>query len=320
MIAALKHKTYSIAMKKSLFSNSYLTILVLILFSLTIVGCDSFDSDQTTPSFVYIKGFKMVENPKINQSSDAGFQTEAITDAWVYVDNKYIGTYVLPCTVPILKEGNHKIDVRPGVKLNGIALTRTEYPFYTFYSEKHDLVAGKTTTIDTIDIMYMDDRTVFGLTELFERPYLAFTTDGINQDTNKLVECYDKSIVKWGDKCGAMYLNSEEATYRIISDSIICNNYSALILEVDYWCNIPFEIGISGRPSPALGIQYINAMALYPNDTKGWQKVYVVLGKVWSQLGYPDQFRVFFAPQKKDGITNGWIYIDNVKIIHNPNK
>lgn len=195
MIAALKHKTYSIAMKKSLFSNSYLTILVLILFSLTIVGCDSFDSDQTTPSFVYIKGFKMVENPKINQSSYAGFQTEAITDAWVYVDNKYIGTYVLPCTVPILKEGNHKIDVRPGVKLNGIALTRTEYPFYTFYSEKHDLVAGKTTTIDTIDIMYMDDRTVLALLNfskdhiLHSPPMVSIKTltNWLNAMTNQLL-------------------------------------------------------------------------------------------------------------------------------------
>ncbi|MFA7081041.1 MAG: hypothetical protein WC135_00360 [Bacteroidales bacterium] len=307
-------------MNKSLLSKSYLTILVLILFSFAIVSCDNFDSDQTTPSFIYVKGFNLVENTDIIQSSDDGFQTEDIQDAWIYVDNKYIGTYVLPCTVPILKEGKHKIDVRPGVKLNGIALTRTEYPFYTYYSNNHNLVSGKTDTIPPIDIKYISDYIVFGLTELFERPYLAFTTDGLSSDTNKLVVCKNQDTVKWGSSCGAMYLNSSESLYRIISDSIFCNNYSSLILEIDYWCNIPFEIGICGRPSPAATIQYVSAMALYPNETKGWQKVYVVLGKVWSQISYPNDFRVYFTPQKKSGVANGWVYIDNVKIIHKPNK
>lgn len=307
-------------MNKSLLSNSYLTILVLILFTFTIGSCDNFDSDQTSPSFIYVEGFNLVENPIITQSSVDGFQTEAIQDAWIYVDNQYIGTYVLPCTVPILKEGKHRIDVRPGVKLNGIALTRTEYPFYTYYSNNHNLVAGKTDTIPPIDIMYVSEYTVFGLSELFERPYLAFTTDGLSADTNKLVKCNHQDTVKWGDYCGAMYLNSNQPTYRIISDTINCNNYSALILEIDYWCNIPFDIGICGRPASGSAVQYINAMALYPNETKGWQKIYVVLGKVWSQLSYPNDFRVYFTPQKKDGVTNGWVYIDNVKIIHKPNK
>lgn len=312
-------KSYFIVMNKTLLSYSFLTIFVLFIFSFSFISCNDFESDQTVPSFVYVKGFKLVENPNITQSSIDGFQTEAIQDAWVYVDNEYIGTYLLPCNIPVLKEGNHKIDIRPGVKLNGIALTRTEYPFYTFYSQTHNLKAGQTTTIDTIDIMYKDEWTVFAIAELFERPYLAFNTDGLNQDSNKLVKCNNQDTVKWGEYCGAMYLNSNQAIYKIISDSIFCNNYSSLILEIDYWCNIPFGIGISGKPSSASATQYINAMTLYSNENKGWQKVYIVLGKVWSQISYPNYFKVFFTPQKKDGVTNGWVYIDNVKIIHRPN-
>jgi len=305
-------------MNKKIFPKYHLIILTLFLF--TIVGCDNFDSDQTTPSFVYVKGFNLVENPNITQSSIEGFQTESIQDAWVYVDNKYIGTYVLPCNIPILEEGNHKIDIRPGVKLNGIALTRTEYPFYTYYSETHNLQAGHTTVIDTIDIKYVDQYTVFGLSELFESPYLNFTTDGFSSDTNRLVKCNNKDTVRWGQYCGAMYLNPNQNLYRIISDSIYCNNYSSLILEIDYWCNIPFEIGITGKPSSAAADQYISAMILKSNQDKGWQKVYIVLGKVWSQLSYPNNFKIYFTPQREEGMDNGWIYIDNVKVIHNPNK
>jgi hypothetical protein len=306
-------------MKKTLLSNSYLTILALIIFSFNLVSCNDFEGSQETPAYINIKGFKMVENPDIVQSSKDGFQTEAIKDAWVYVDNVYIGTYSLPCKVPILEQGKHKIDIRPGVKLNGIAMTRTEYPFYTYYSDTIDLVVGKAVDVDTISIMYKKSLTTFAITELFEDPYISFSTVGLTQDSTKLVKCNNQDIVQWGSYCGAMYLNSDQSTYKIITDSLYCNNYSALIMEIDYWCNIPFGIGMAGRTSSSAQLQYINAMTLNANDTKGWQKVYVVLGKVWSQLSYPNYFQIYLTPQKKDGVTNGWVYIDNIKIIHKPN-
>ncbi len=69
-------------MSKKLLSNSYLTIILLaFVFSIFIVSCNEFEGDQETPSFIYIKGFNMVENPAIAQSSTDGFQTSAITDA-----------------------------------------------------------------------------------------------------------------------------------------------------------------------------------------------------------------------------------------------
>jgi len=309
-------------MKKTLLSNSYLTILALIIFSFNLVSCNDFEGSQETPAFINIKGFKMIGNPDIAQSSKDGFQTEAIKDAWVYVDNVYIGTYSLPCKVPILEEGNHKIDIRPGVKLNGIAMTRTEYPFYTYYSENQNLIAGKEINIDTISIMYKTSITNFAITELFEDPYMSFSTVGMTQDSNKMVKCNNQDMVKpgWDSYCGAMYLNSDQSTYKVITtDSLYCNNYDALIMEIDYWCNIPFGIGIAGRTSSAAQLQYVDAMTLNANDSKGWQKVYVVLGKVWAQLSSPNYFQVYLTPQKKDGITNGWVYVDNIKIIHKPN-
>ncbi|MDD4068252.1 MAG: hypothetical protein PHV65_05170 [Bacteroidales bacterium] len=312
-------------MSKKLFSNSYLTIILLaFVFGIFFVSCNEFEGDQQTPSFIYIKGFNMVENPAIPQSSTEGFQTSAITDAWVYVDNIYIGTYSLPCKVPILKKGNHKIEIKPGIKLNGISLTRSDYPFYTSYTNTHNLKELETDTIETMDITYRDDWSVFAISELFENSFLSFKTEGLLQDTNKLIILNDPTIVKkdghlGGTYCGAMYLGANETTYRVISDSINCNNKSTVVMEIDYWCNIPFGIGMTGKTSSAAQAQYLNVMTLNPNDGKGWQKVYIVLGKVWSQLSYPEYFRVFLTPLKKDGVQDGWIYVDNIKIIHYPN-
>ncbi len=306
-------------MREKLLSNSYLTILSVFLFSIFIVSCNEFEGDQEVPSFIYIKGFNVVENPAISQSSVDGFQSSAITDAWVYVDNIYIGTYSLPSKVPILKKGNHKIEIKPGIKLNGIALTRSDYPFYTSYTATHNLRELETDTIDTMDITYRDDFSVFAISELFENSFLSFSTEGLMQDTNKLNTCNHADTVEWGTTCGAMYLDASEIPYRIISDTIKCTNKSTLVMEIDYWCNIPLGIGMMGKPSPAAQTQYLNVMTLNPNDKKGWQKVYIVLGKVWQQLSYPENFRVFLTPQKKKGVQKGWIYIDNIKIIHYPN-
>lgn len=309
-------------MSKKLLSNCLLIIILSVFaFSILLVSCNEFEGDQETPSFIYIKGFNLVENPAIAQSSTDGFQTEAITDAWVFVDNMYIGTYSLPCKVPILKTGNHKIEIKPGIKLNGISLTRSDYPFYTSYINTHNLKELVTDTIETMDITYRDDWSVFAISELFENSFLSFRTEGLLQDTNKLIKCSDPDTVKYGSYCGAMYFGANDFTYRIISDSIYCNNKSTVVMEIDYWCNIPFGIGMTGRTSSTAQAQYLNVMTLNPTKAgEKWQKVYIVLGKVWSQLSYPEYFRVFLTPLKKEGVQNGWIYVDNIKIIHYPNK
>ena len=61
---------------------------------------------------------------------EQGSNFKAITDAWVYVDDGLIGAFELPATIPVLAEGKHKLEIRPGIKLNGISSTRAPYPFY----------------------------------------------------------------------------------------------------------------------------------------------------------------------------------------------
>src|SRR5204863_2517430 len=53
-----------------------------------------------------------------------------VADAWVYVDGTIIGTFELPALFPVLHSGSHRLTVRPGILIDGIASTRTVYPFY----------------------------------------------------------------------------------------------------------------------------------------------------------------------------------------------
>lgn len=291
---------------------------IISLFGL--IACNDFDGDQDIPSYIRVEAINLVPNNIIPQSSIDGFNTSEITDVWVYVDNISIGAFTLPCEIPILKKGNHKIDIRPGVKLNGIAMTRVEYPFYSYYTQEHNLIPEKIIDLGIIEVKYNDILTRFALIEMFENSSLELFTDGINPDsTNRIIKINNIDTVRFGSYCGAMYLGRNSPTYKVISDSLYSTNKDALVLELDYWCNIPFDIGMKAKTSSASQDFYINSMRINPNSQKGWQKIYIVLGKVWQQLYYPNNFKFYFSPANPNNIDNGWVYIDNVKLLHKPN-
>ena len=105
----------------------HITILSIIAF--VIMSCNNFEGEQEIPAYIKIEGFDLVENPNLSIPQDEGFLTSEIKDVWVYVDNAFIGAFPLPCSVPVLQEGRHKVDIRPGVLYNGMQGTREAYPF-----------------------------------------------------------------------------------------------------------------------------------------------------------------------------------------------
>ena len=61
---------------------------------------------------------------------EQGSKSANITDAWVYVNDNLVGVFELPALLPVLHRGPNKLQIYPGIKLNGISSTRVPYPFY----------------------------------------------------------------------------------------------------------------------------------------------------------------------------------------------
>lgn len=313
--------TYKI---KLLSSFIICSIMSVILFS----SCDNFENNQQTPAYIKVSGFKVVMNPNISYQQDDGFLTNNITDVWLYVDNEFLGVYSLPTdtnkplVIPILKEGKHVIQLRPGVKWNGMAATREYYRFYTYENDTVDLVSGQTITIPTQNITYNNYAT-FAMVDLFEDTYNHFQDDTTSKKRRKItsnnLHIISNDSVKYGHSCGAMYMNSESSSFKILSkDSISCSNQNAMILELDYHCNIPFEVGVYGRTSSSSSQRsFISSVRLKSNVNNGWQKIYIILGKSWGLMNYLP-FQLYFQPFNPDKISNGFVHIDNIKIVHYP--
>lgn len=304
--------------------NKVYNILVLFAALLLLASCNDFEQEQETPAYLKVEGFRVVANPSFSYEQTNDFLTNEITDVWVYVDQKYIGAYSLnkdgsPIYIPILKEGNHTIDLQPGVKYNGMAGTRDYYRFYTYYTQTYNLVPGKTIDVGVVDVMYNTDAEVEftcffenGLVP-FENAPLAGITD-LGEDNFTLI---NNDSVPYGNAL-AFYSTALQDAYKIImKDSVVCTNRNGIVLEMDYHSNIPFEIGIYGKSSYSNQYKYISCMRLNANNNAGWKKMYILLGKVWSQLNY-QPFRIYFQPFNTEDISNGYVHIDNIKVVHYP--
>ena len=101
--------------------KAYIPILLVLLFT----ACEVINPEEETPSFI-----------SLNEFEHAEVGTAKIVDAWVYIDNDLQGIYQLPNTIPVLKNGEQKLYIAPGIKENGISATRTSYPFYAWHQEE----------------------------------------------------------------------------------------------------------------------------------------------------------------------------------------
>ncbi len=297
------------------------TFCVLALCFL-FVQCNSFSGEQEIPAYIKIEGFNLVENPDISLPQEEGFLTSDIRDVWVYVDNELIGAFPLPCSVPVLTTGKHKVDIRPGVLYNGMHATREAYPFYTTIIDTLDLVEGKEVVFTKKDIMYNAERSQFpNLYEMFEDPYVNFELlVNAAEEATEMPMVVDEDSVLYGNMCGAIYYNPNGKNKYITIDSIYCTNKNGTVLEIDYHSNIPFEVGIYGKSSSASSFESVSAVRIYPNAEKGWQKVYILLNKVWSMLDYPTYYRFYFEAFNPDEKNNTFIHLDNIKVVHYPNQ
>ena len=100
-------------------------VLFLSFIFLSLSSCEIYNPSEDEPSYIHIDSISLTTD-----YTAYGTASHKITDAWVYVDNELIGAFELPANVPVLKSGVHNINIRPGIKLNGIAATRSYYPFF----------------------------------------------------------------------------------------------------------------------------------------------------------------------------------------------
>lgn len=280
-------------------------LLVSLLFN---TACELFDREEPIPSYIQIDAFSLSTGPL------QGTASHAITDVWVICGSEFIGAFELPATIPILAEGEQTLTIQAGIKLNGIASTRSINPFYAKVERKVTLVPDSIVNI-SLGTVY-ESATKFPWTgsgqEGFEDGGISFNK-GQNSDTT-MIKSSDPAHVFEGAFSGLIILDTVNEYYEGISsqDFNLPKLNAPVLLELNYKTNNRFSVGIYANTAT----KQIPNEILVINPSATWKKIYVNLTPAVSRNYDAIDYNVFIEAILEDSVEQARIYLDNIKLVH----
>jgi hypothetical protein len=281
--------------------------LLLILF----FGCTIFTfqackkNKEMVPAYIHIDKIDL----KVTNTAQ-GSNSQKISDAWVYIDEKFVGCYELPMTFPVLFEGIHQIKIKAGVKVNGIAASRAPYSFYSEYSQQVDL--KPTEILNLTPVVSYTSFARFAFMENFENVGIILAP-GPAGTSDTMKQTFDKNLVFEGNASGITRLNSKKTNFQAVSNTsyILPTGGAPVYLEFDYKCNHEFTVGIYAHTKTSSTI--IPMLGVNPSGT--WNKMYAYLTQGVSSAGNATDFNIYFAMINLEG-GDAELLIDNIKLVY----
>ena len=268
-------------------------------------SCNVINPDESIPAYIHIDTIGLTVNPVTDGSASC-----KITDAWVYSNGDLLGVYELPCTFPVLQEGENDITIKAGIKMNGIAGSRAYYPFYAPYEQRIDLQPDVTFNLHP-SVTYYSDKVHFN--EDFEDGGILFEKFGDSDTT--IIKTSASGCVFEGAYSGIINLNSacDHAISATSTGYELPKTGTPVFLEMNYKTNNSFRVGLYA----ITGGQSIKNELITLNTTDTWNKIYINLTSICSSNQSASNFKLYFEVYKETGIENAVILLDNIKLVYN---
>lgn len=273
---------------------------------------NSCDKEEAIPAYLVVERIDLETKNDRSEGSNA----HDIVDAWVYVDNKFIGVFELPVKVPVLYEGVHEVSILAGIKKNGQANNRVIYPYYSTFAEDIELSPGAEHVVEPV-VGYRDN-VQFSWLEDFEDKSISLEQSGSNSTVDSMVIETDPLQVYAYDGADERYsARSDIDTGVQIFEFATIQLYDIprgqdVYLEFNYKSDLELVTGI--YPITGSVVQGIPIVNYFP--TSEWKKAYVSLAEDVNNAEYNGaDFRIFFAAFKNTH-EEATIYLDNIKLVH----
>ena len=291
---------------------------VFILVVMLAAGCDKFEGDQTVPSYLGIDSINFETNNDIQGTSN-----QNITDVWIYVDDDLVGGFEMPAFIPVLAAGPHKLEIRAGIILNGIAETRAPNPCwqpviynkFKFSPDSVTKVGGTSTYYGNTEFVWMEN---------FEDASLAIRKSQ-NSDTGVVrtqpANAPGAFIDEFSQFSGISYLDKDRPYLQLVSDNgdgggFVIDRGDFVFLELNYKNNIPLVIGVyiklmdnTVEERPFLNVS--------PSDE--WNKIYVNFTPIVNETVDALTYTVYIEAYLPSDETNADLSFDNIKLVTRPN-
>ena len=286
--------------------------IVILGLSFLAIACKKGDFSDLSERPVYLKidDITVTSNEQVH-----GESTDQISEAWVYVDDKQIGVFELPCEVPVLLTGSRNIKVFGGVRQDGILIQRSQYLFYAPYSL--DTLLKEEETIQLNPVVTYTTSTEVPWKENFED--VSTLLDSTTASQAAIVRVKDPAIVRTGLYVGAINLNTEISSAQIYTvDKINIPNFVESYIEIDYKTDVPIKVILTAylRTGNITSVELINIRASDDGEKNGWKKMYIFLSPTLESLPDAIDYRFFLEADLPSGQQTGYVYIDNMKVVH----
>jgi hypothetical protein len=286
---------------------------IIPLFGLILL-LSSCIKNNPDPAWIEINEWQLDANS--NATSPAGELTESITDAWVYVDNDFVGTFELPCKIPVLYAGTKVIRIYPTILNNGISATKKIYPFLEYEELTIDLVENETVTINPITRykastqFWIEDFEAAG-TKLEDDPNSVASLELINSGTSIIAQPFN------GNRFGRVSLSTSVNSWigYSVSSAVLNIPQGEVYLEIDYHNTNRVTTGLLAvSPSGTVNNPNIQ-MNPQDNGAVEWKKIYIDMREIVSASASGSYFQLSFQALLDDDETTGEINIDNIKVL-----
>lgn len=269
-------------------------IYKIFVFLFIFISCEK---DDKIPSFL------KVNNVNLNYNQNFGSITENITDVWVYIEDNLQGVYEIPVEFPVLEEGIKNIRVKAGIKANGIASTRIQYPFYSSFLDTINLVKD-----ETIEIF-----PTFSYNDAFNAIIEDFENSGTTVDSTISSEIDFTIVNEDENKYAFAEIISPLINFEIATQNLTLPQQGAPVyLELDYKSSTEFLVGM-----------YINfpqdvvkSELVWVTSKQDWNKIYINLTQTVSESIGAQSFKVFINMRRNDPSSNEEISLDNIKVLY----
>lgn len=280
--------------------------LVAFIFLISLSACDIINPSEQTPSFIAVDTLMLKTN-----GFEQGSKKHAITDCWVYVNNKLIGIFEVPFKVPVLESGIKEIQIEPGIKNSGSDSKREIYPLMKGWYVTKNLSEGAVLTLEP-EFEYRN--VVFDLIEDFEDIGIEFETS-LNSDT--IIHIVSEPQAQ---ESKSMYfaLDNERRKFECLTSKLYeIPKTGRVFLEISFKGNGYFNFGVFSVENVGTGLSEVrkNIYTFKPKDT--WTTIYIDLNyHVINAKG--ERFRLFFTCVRPENekTEKTEIFIDNIKLTY----
>lgn len=295
-------------------------IISVFCIALTLSSCEIINPSEDIPYYLRIDSISFIDSTKTPAvATKKGVQN--IVDAWVYVDNIYVGTFEIPSTIAVYgAAGSHKVSVSPGILVSAQNGDRRIYPFFTTFNTTVDAVLGQTDTIipkvsyDPVAVKYPSEA-VGQFPEEFEGVGSIFKNT-VNSDLDTIIRTDDPTLVFDGNYSLLLELDGTNDFVEIETEKSysLPNNSRPVYLEVNYRTDVNLNIGLYAINNLGTEVNEASVITMLPTNNE-WKKLYLNITRTVSSYSN-SKYKVYFKAAHDSGNTTSKVLLDNFRVMY----